>query len=169
MPSPTPSVRRGEAAVRNLRSADTWQTTVPSSHGQPEPVDRGEGRHRQPRARQLLIISGEKDHTVPPSVANASYEQQDNQASPRSSRSRTVDCPHHPQLARSRRHRLAFVNDSHSRAGADPSERYAYAPTMAGHRDIGLGTRDDDPFPPTTDRVPVATRPRCIAKPNDPG
>jgi hypothetical protein len=41
---------------------------------------------------------------------------------------------------------LAFVNDSPSRAGADPSKRYAYAPTMAGHRDIGLRTRDDDRF-----------------------
>jgi non-heme chloroperoxidase len=36
----------------------------------------------------LLIISGEKDHTVPWAIANASYkQQQDNPASPRSRRS----------------------------------------------------------------------------------
>jgi non-heme chloroperoxidase len=29
-----------------------------------------------PRAGPLLIISGEKDHNVPPAVANASYKQQ---------------------------------------------------------------------------------------------
>jgi pimeloyl-ACP methyl ester carboxylesterase len=39
-------------------------------------VDRGESRHRQSRRGPLLIISGEEDHTVPWSIANASYKQQ---------------------------------------------------------------------------------------------
>jgi hypothetical protein len=48
--------------------------------------------------------------------------------------------------AKSQTPHLPSSNDSHSQLGADPTEPYAYAPTMAGHRDIGLGIRDDDRF-----------------------
>ena len=39
-------------------------------------MDRGEGRHQEPQPRPLLIISGEKDNTVPWAIANASYKKQ---------------------------------------------------------------------------------------------
>jgi len=46
--------------------------------GQPQPVDRAEGRHREPGPNRgpLLIISGEKDNTVPRAIADASFKQQ---------------------------------------------------------------------------------------------
>ena len=37
-------------------------------------MDRCEGRHQEPRAGPLLIIDGEKDHTVPWAIAKASYK-----------------------------------------------------------------------------------------------
>ncbi len=43
-------------------------------------MDRGEGRHRELRARAVLIISGEKDHVVPWAIANASFKHQDKNA-----------------------------------------------------------------------------------------
>jgi hypothetical protein len=109
---------------------------------------------------------------VPPAVANASYkQQQDNQG--------------HTEIVeiKNRGHALTIdsgwregadtpvpsSNDSHSRSGADPTEPSAYAPTMAGHRDIGLGIRDDDRFLRRRSEFPVAQRARCIAKPSDPG
>jgi hypothetical protein len=50
-------------------------------------VDGGEGRHEEPRSGPLLIIDGEKDHTVPWAIANAAYKRQKrNPASPRSRR-----------------------------------------------------------------------------------
>ena len=87
----------------------------------------------------LLIISGEKDHTVPPAVANAYKQQQDKKASPRSSRSRIVDMPSPSTAAgaKSPTPPLPSSNDSHSRPGADPSEPYAYAPTMTGTGTLG--------------------------------
>ena len=46
---------------------------------------------KNPDRGPLLIISGEKDHTVPWAIANASFKQQQrNEASPRSSRCRTA-------------------------------------------------------------------------------
>ena len=47
---------------------------------------------KNPERGPLLIISGEKDHTVPWAIANASFKQQERQrgASPRSSRSRAA-------------------------------------------------------------------------------
>jgi len=39
-------------------------------------VDRGQGEHEEPRSRSLLIIDGEKDHTVPWAIANAAYKRQ---------------------------------------------------------------------------------------------
>jgi dipeptidyl aminopeptidase/acylaminoacyl peptidase len=39
-------------------------------------VDGGEGEQQQPDREPLLIISGEKDHTVPWAIANASYKKQ---------------------------------------------------------------------------------------------
>ena len=52
---------------------------LPGGGRQPQPVDRGQGRHREPERGPLLIISGEKDHTVPWAIANASYKQQRNE------------------------------------------------------------------------------------------
>jgi hypothetical protein len=40
-------------------------------------VDRGEGRQQDPGRRPLLIISGEKDNTVPWSIASASFKKQE--------------------------------------------------------------------------------------------
>ena len=39
-------------------------------------MDRGEAGSQEPRPRALLIIDGEKDHTVPWAIANASYKRQ---------------------------------------------------------------------------------------------
>lgn len=39
-------------------------------------MDGGEGRHTPCRARPLLIISGEKDNTVPWAIVSASYKRQ---------------------------------------------------------------------------------------------
>ena len=39
-------------------------------------MDRGKGRYENPERGPLLIISGEKDHTVPWAIANASFKQQ---------------------------------------------------------------------------------------------
>ena len=88
----------------------------------------------------LLIISGEKDHIAPPVVANAFSKQQDNQGVTEiieiknRGHALTIDSSWREVADTA----LAFVNDSHSRAGADPSKRYAYAPTMAVHRGIGV-------------------------------
>jgi hypothetical protein len=37
-------------------------------------VDRSQSRHQEPRTRPLLIISGEKDNTVPWAIANAAQQ-----------------------------------------------------------------------------------------------
>ena len=39
-------------------------------------MDRGQGEHEEPGPRPLLIIDGEKDHTVPWAIANAAYKRQ---------------------------------------------------------------------------------------------
>ncbi len=39
-------------------------------------MDRGEGGHEEPGPRPLLIIEGEKDHTVPWAIAEAAYKRQ---------------------------------------------------------------------------------------------
>jgi non-heme chloroperoxidase len=40
-------------------------------------VDRGEGGYHQPRPRgPLLVISGEKDHTLPKTISEAIYHKQ---------------------------------------------------------------------------------------------
>ena len=39
-------------------------------------MDGGEGRYEEPERGPLLIISGEKDHTVPWAIANAAYKKQ---------------------------------------------------------------------------------------------
>ena len=39
-------------------------------------LDRGQGRTENPERGPLLIISGEKDNTVPWAIANASYKRQ---------------------------------------------------------------------------------------------
>jgi hypothetical protein len=39
-------------------------------------VDGGEGEHKNPNRGPLLIIEGEKDHTVPWAIANAAYQRQ---------------------------------------------------------------------------------------------
>ena len=42
--------RRGEGAVRHLRRPGVGRSTVPSRDRQPQPEDRSEGRHPQPRS-----------------------------------------------------------------------------------------------------------------------
>ena len=67
---------------RRRRSSTTRSTSLrrdrPPADGQrePQPAERGEGGHEEPRPWPLLIIEGEKDHTVPWSVANAAYKRQ---------------------------------------------------------------------------------------------
>ncbi len=39
-------------------------------------MDRSEGRHEEPGTRALLLISGEKDNTVPWAIVNASFKRQ---------------------------------------------------------------------------------------------
>ena len=39
-------------------------------------MDGGQGRHRNPDRGPLLIISGERDHTVPWAIANAAFKRQ---------------------------------------------------------------------------------------------
>ena len=68
---------RGQAAARGVLGAGLGRAPVPGGEREPEPVDRGEGRQREPRRGPLLIISGEKDHTVPWAIANASFKKQD--------------------------------------------------------------------------------------------
>ncbi len=48
----------------------------PDGRFQPQPLDRVEGRHEEPDRGPLLILDGEKDHTVPWAIANASYKRQ---------------------------------------------------------------------------------------------
>ena len=43
---------------------------------QPQPLDRGKSRSKNPDRGPLLITSGELDHTVPRAVANASYKRE---------------------------------------------------------------------------------------------
>ena len=43
-------------------------------------MDGGEGLHRQPPTRALLIISGEKDNTVPWAISNASFQREERNA-----------------------------------------------------------------------------------------
>jgi hypothetical protein len=62
--SPTRAARRRPGRVRGLRRGDPREAAVPGGSGQPEPLDRGQGRHN-PERGPLLIISGELDHTVP--------------------------------------------------------------------------------------------------------
>ena len=49
---------------------------VPGGDGQPQPVDRGQGRHAQPQARAAARRVRRKGHTVPWAIANASFKQQ---------------------------------------------------------------------------------------------
>jgi len=42
----------------------------------PQPVDRPEGRHQEPKRAPLLMDGEKKDHTVPWAIANASYKRQ---------------------------------------------------------------------------------------------
>jgi hypothetical protein len=64
---------RGKAVVRNLCGAHRRQTIVPSGDSQPEPLDRGQGRHKEFRAGPAADYSGEMDYTVPPAVVKAAY------------------------------------------------------------------------------------------------
>ena len=49
----------------------------PDGQREPQPLDRGEGEHtKNPDRGPLLIIEGEKDHTVPWAMANAAYKRQ---------------------------------------------------------------------------------------------
>ena len=50
---------------------------LPGRDRKSEPVDRGEGRHQEPRPRATADHLREKDHTVPPAIAKASYKKQE--------------------------------------------------------------------------------------------
>jgi hypothetical protein len=45
-------------------------------HGELQPAHRGQGRHAQFRPGPTLIVSGEKDHTVPPTLSRAARTRQ---------------------------------------------------------------------------------------------
>jgi len=50
--------------------------SLPGCDREPQSMGRGEGHLQEPRAGPLVIIVGERDHTVPPAIAKASYRRQ---------------------------------------------------------------------------------------------
>ena len=71
------SEEEAKAAVRGVRGAGAGQAAVPGGRGQPEPWTEAKVDTKNPERGPLLIISGEKDHTVPWAIANASFQQQE--------------------------------------------------------------------------------------------
>ena len=68
---------RGEGALRDVRACR--RPARRSSRPRPRTSTRGPRRRstrKNPDRGPLLIISGEKDHTVPWAIANASYKKQ---------------------------------------------------------------------------------------------
>jgi pimeloyl-ACP methyl ester carboxylesterase len=64
------------AAVRDLLSTDRWQAVFQAATANLNPWTEAKVDTDNPDRGPLLIISGEKDNTVPPAVATASYKQQ---------------------------------------------------------------------------------------------
>ena len=65
-----------KAVLRHLPRGRVGDRAGPDGQRQPQPVDPGEGGHQSPDRGPLLIIDGEKDHTVPWAIANAAYKRQ---------------------------------------------------------------------------------------------
>ncbi len=64
-------------ALQHVRGPGGRRAAVPGRDREPQPVDRGEGQLEEPRPRSAAHhLDGEKDHTVPPAIANASYKKQ---------------------------------------------------------------------------------------------
>ena len=83
---------RGEGALRHLRRSRGGRTAVPGGDRQPQPVDRGEGRQQESRARPAadhLRREGQHRAVVDRERVLQEAEAQ-RRASPRSSRSRTA-------------------------------------------------------------------------------
>ena len=66
----------GQGALRDLRGPGPRRPAVPGRGREPQPLDRGQGRHEEPRARPAADPHGEKDHTVPWAIANAAFKKQ---------------------------------------------------------------------------------------------
>src|SRR5712692_6406372 len=67
---------RSHGAVRNLRGAGVRQAPLSSGNRQPQLRTEVKVDTKNPDRGPLLIISGEKDNTVPWAIATASYKQQ---------------------------------------------------------------------------------------------
>ena len=118
---------RGRARTRprqlydDVRRAGAGRAALPGRDREPQPVDRGEGRHKNPERGPLLIISGEKDHTVPWAIANASFKKQKRNEGVteiveiRGPRPRAHD---RQRLARGRRHGARVRQEVHMKLSA---------------------------------------------------
>ena len=106
--SPTPSPRtRPSSCTTTFAVPASGRAALPGRHRQPQPVDRGEGRHaRTPTAAAADHLRREGPHRAV-GDRNASYKKQKRtRVSPRSSRSRPRPLADDRQrLARGRRHR----------------------------------------------------------------
>jgi hypothetical protein len=140
-PSPTPS-----AGKRQISCTKPMRCPPPANHGS----KRRRRRHKESRAGPVpdyfgrdgpYRATGDRQRLL-----QATARQPRPHRDPRDQESWTCPSPSTAAGAKSPTPHLPSSNDSHSRPGADPTEPYAYAPPMAGHRDIGLGIRDDDRF-----------------------
>ena len=64
-----------KAPLRHVRGGRAGRAGLPGRRRQPQPVDRGQGRHEEPGSGPLLIIAA-SDNTVPWAIAKATYERQ---------------------------------------------------------------------------------------------
>ena len=67
---------RGEGALRDLRRARLREPLFQAAAANLNPWTEAKVDTKNPERGPLLIISGEKDHTVPWAIANASYKRQ---------------------------------------------------------------------------------------------
>ena len=75
--SPTPSTRtRPRSSTRRTRCRPRARRIFQAATANLNPWTEVKVDTKNPERGPLLIISGEKDHTVPPAIANASYKKQ---------------------------------------------------------------------------------------------
>ena len=67
--------RGGERALRDLPRGGAGGGADADGERQPQPLTEAKVDTKNPDRGPLLIIDGEKDHTVPWAIANASYKQ----------------------------------------------------------------------------------------------
>jgi len=90
------STRTKRRSCTTRSRCGTRRAPLPGGCRQPQPVDRGQGRHDETRNRgPLLILDGELDNTVPWAVANASYNQQKRMRRDRDPPDQPRACPDH--------------------------------------------------------------------------